>query len=93
MAQSTGTRHDGEHAGERSVEQVEAELAAARARLAGTVDDLAEAVSPQELAKRQGEKVKEFFVGPEGVRVDRVAKVAGTLFGLATLRAFVRRRS
>ena len=98
MTQSTGTGHptaasNGHAAAARWVEQVEADLAAARARLAGTVDDLAEAVSPQELARRQGEKVKEFFVGPDGVRVDRVAKIAGAVVGLVTLRAFVRRRS
>src|SRR5688572_15500979 len=59
MTQSTGTGRstaasNGHETAARSVAQVEADLAAARARLAGTVDDLAEAVSPQELAKRQG---------------------------------------
>jgi hypothetical protein len=91
MSHAADTHRDG--ARERSVAEVEAELAAARNRLAGTVDDLAEAVSPQELARRQGEKVKDFFVGPEGVRVDRVAKVAGAVLSLAMLRSLVRRRS
>ena len=79
--------------GDRSIDQVEAELAAARRRLAHTVDDLAEAVSPQEVAKRQVDKVKSAFVGPDGsVRTDRVAKVAGAVVGLLTLRTVVRRR-
>lgn len=79
---------------DRSIDQVEAELAAARRRLAHTVDDLAEAVSPQVVAKRQVDKVKSVFVTPEGsVRTDRVAKVAGAVVGLLTLRTVVRRRS
>jgi len=78
----------------RSVEQVEAELAAARLRLAHTVDDLADAVSPQVIARRQADKVKGFFVQPDGsVRTDRVAKIAGAVVGLLTLRTVVRHRS
>ena len=79
---------------ERSLDQVEAELAAARRRLAGTVDDLAGAVSPQELVRRQGERVKGFFVGPDGSpRTERIAKVAGAVVALVSLRAVVRHRS
>ena len=79
---------------DRSLSQVEAELAAARLRLASTVDDLAEAVSPQEVARRQAEKVKGFFVEPDGaLRKDRIAKVGGAIVGLLTLRTVVRRRS
>ena len=78
----------------RSLDQVEADLAAARLRLANTVDDLAEAVSPQELARRQAEKVRGFFVEPDGaVRTERVAKVAAVVVGVLTLRGVVRRRS
>ena len=79
---------------ERSLDQVEADLAAARIRLAGTVDDLAEAVSPQELARRQAERVKAVFVAPDGSpRVDRIAKTAAVVVGLIVLRALVRSRS
>ena len=79
---------------ERSLDQVEADLAAARIRLAGTVDDLAGAVSPQELARRQAEKVKAVFVEPDGSpRVDRIAQAAAVVVGLIVLRALVRSRS
>jgi hypothetical protein len=79
---------------ERSVEQVEAELAAARIRLAGTVDELADAMSPQEIARRQVDRVKSFFLEPDGsLRADRLAKAAGAVAGLATLRSVVRRHS
>ena len=78
----------------RSLDQVEAELAATRVRLANTVDDLAEAVSPQELARRQAEKAKALFVEPDGtVRTERVAKVVGVVVGLLALRGVVRHRS
>ena len=93
MAHPTGSAAHADGA-DRSIDQVEAELAAARRRLATTVDDLAEAVSPQEVAKRQADKVKSAFVDADGkVRVDRVAKVAGAVIGLITLRTVVRRRS
>lgn len=81
------------HGGPRSLQSLEAELAAARVRLASTVDELAEAVSPQVVARRQADKVRDWFVGPEGVRRDRVAKVAGAVAGLLALRAVVRKRS
>lgn len=93
MAHPEGSAAHAE-AGDRSIDQVEAELAAARRRLAHTVDDLAEAVSPQEVARRQVDKVKSAFVGPDGdLRKDRIAKVAGAVAGLLTLRTVVRRRS
>lgn len=81
------------HDGPRSLQAVEAELAAARVRLASTVDELAEAVSPQVLARRQADKVRDWFIGPDGVRRDRVAKVAGVVAGLIALRTVVRKRS
>ena len=37
----------------KSVEQIEAEIAAARDRLAGTVDELHTRTAPQEIARRQ----------------------------------------
>lgn len=43
---------------ERSVKEIEADLAANRDRLARTVDELAVRVSPQEIKRRQTEKVK-----------------------------------
>lgn len=79
---------------DRSLDEVEAELAAARLRLAGTVDELSDAVSPQQVARRQADRVRGYFVEPDGsLRSDRIAKVAGVVVGLLALRTVVRRRS
>ena len=80
--------------GERSLDDVEAELAAARLRLASTVDDLTVAVSPQEIARRQVDRARAWFYTPEGdLRRDRVVKVAGTAVALIAFRMLVRHRS
>ncbi|RNI21323.1 DUF3618 domain-containing protein [Flexivirga caeni] len=42
----------------RSAKEIEADLAATRERLAGTIDELAFRAQPKELAKRQMEDVK-----------------------------------
>ena len=48
-------------AASRSVDQIEADIAAARERLAGTVDELHTRTAPQEIARRQVESAKEKF--------------------------------
>ena len=78
-----------------SIEAIEAELAATRAHLASTVDELVTRTQPKELARRQAEDVRLRFIDatrtPEGdLRAERVsgvlAAVAVVLIGLGLLR-------
>ncbi|MDF2146234.1 DUF3618 domain-containing protein [Knoellia sp. p5-6-4] len=78
----------------RSVDQIEAEIVAARVRLAGTVDELQHRTSPKEVARRQVEGLKAKLVEatrtPDGqLRTERVAALAAAgvaLIGLGVLR-------
>lgn len=82
--------------GNRSPEQIAADLAETRERLAATVDSLVDRVRPAELASRAATGLKEIFVDPDnGVRTERVIKVgvavAGTVGTLILLRKLFRR--
>ena len=80
-----------EPAPEPTPEELEAQITAARERLAESVDSLA---NPLALAESGVAKVKEWFVDPEtGLRTDRVAKVAGAVVGFVLLRGIIRRGS
>jgi Protein of unknown function (DUF3618) len=76
-----------------SPDAIEAEIAATRVRLAGTIDELAVRAKPKEIARRQAESTKVWFIEathtPEGdLRVERIGAVAGgsaVLVGLAIL--------
>jgi hypothetical protein len=80
--------------------QIEADIEATRARLAGTVDELATRVQPKEIARRSAEDAKVKLQAAthteDGkLRTERVAAVgaaAAVLAGLASLRAVRRRR-
>ena len=81
----------------KSVEQIEAEIAAARDRLAGTVDELHTRTAPQEIARRQVASAKEKFTEatrtPTGeLRTERVAALAAAAVALIGLGAARRRR-
>ena len=81
----------------KSVEQIEAEIAAARDRLAGTVDELHTRTAPQEIARRQVASAKEKFTEatrtPSGeLRTERVAALAAAAVALLGLGAVRRRR-
>ena len=81
----------------KSVEQIEAEIAAARNRLAGTVDELHTRTAPQEIARRQVASAKEKFTEatrtPSGeLRTERVAALAAAAVALLGLGAVRRRR-
>jgi hypothetical protein len=77
-----------------SPEELEAQIIATRERLAGSVDELAEAANPVALAESGVQRVKDWFVDPAtGVRADRVAKVAAAAVGFLVLRGIVRRGS
>ena len=81
----------------KSVEQIEADIAAARNRLAGTVDELHTRTAPQEIARRQVASAKEKFTEatrtPSGeLRTERVAALAAAAVALLGLGAVRRRR-
>ncbi|WP_020574020.1 DUF3618 domain-containing protein [Actinopolymorpha alba] len=83
--------------GSRSADQIEAELAETRQRLAATVDALAERVQPKQLAARSVSKMKLAVLTPEGqLRTGRLvtvaAVVAGAVGALTLLRSLVRGR-
>ena len=81
--------------------QIEAEIEATRARLAGTVDELATRVQPKEIARRSAEDAKvklhaATHTDDGSLRTERVAAVgaaAALLAALAAVRALRRRRS
>jgi hypothetical protein len=80
--------------------QIEADIEATRARLAGTVDELATRVQPKEIARRSAEDAKAKLQSAThtedgALRTERVAAAGGAvalLIGLVGLRAVRRRR-
>ena len=71
----------------RSADEIEAQIAATRERLASTIDSLAVKVQPENLAKGAIDKVKGIFVKDDGgVRIERVAAVAVAVVGLVVVR-------
>ncbi|KRF24323.1 DUF3618 domain-containing protein [Phycicoccus sp. Soil803] len=81
----------------RSVDQIEADIAAARERLAGTVDELHTRTAPQEIARRQVESVKAKFTEATrtesgDLRTERIAALAAAAVALIGLGAIRRRR-
>lgn len=79
---------------ERSIQDIEKELAQTRERLAATVDELAFRATPQQIAKRQKESARAAFASatqrPDGsLRVEVVAGLVAVavLFVAAGLRA------
>jgi hypothetical protein len=81
----------------RSVDQIEADIAAARDRLADTVDELHTRTAPQEIARRQVESVKTKFTEATRtesgeLRTERVAALAAAAVALIGLGVIRRRR-
>ena len=78
----------------KSVDEIEAEIRAARTRLAGTVDELHTRTAPAELARRQVASLKQRFTEATRtesgeLRTERIAALAAAavaLIGLAVLR-------
>lgn len=76
---------------------IEAEIEATRARLAGTVDELAVRVHPKELVRRGSEvakaKARAAVTTAQGqLRVERVAAAAGAALSLLVFAVWRRRR-
>jgi hypothetical protein len=75
----------------KETEKLAAEIDATRDRVVNNLDSLLDRTSPEHVAKVQLERVKNFYLDEHGgVRVDRAAKTAGVVFGLALLRKLFR---
>ena len=80
-----------------SVDAIEAEITAARTRLAGTVDELHARTAPKEIARRQVEALKTKFTEatrtPDGdLRIERIAAVVAAAVALIGVAAWRHRR-
>jgi hypothetical protein len=70
----------------RSPAEIEAEIERTRARLAGTVDAIADRVAPKNVARRFVEAAKAQVIEPDGsLRTTRVAALAGGVLVLVGL--------
>jgi hypothetical protein len=81
----------------KSVDQIEAEIAAARDRLAGTVDELHTRTAPKEIVRRQAESAKAKFTEATrtedgDLRTERIAALAAAAVALLGIGALRRRR-
>ncbi|HWG28819.1 DUF3618 domain-containing protein [Actinospica sp.] len=86
---------DGQAADHRSPAEIEADIAAARDRLAGTLDELGERLSPRGVLRQANGQARGAFVAEDGsVRKDRAAIAVGALVavvgGLVAARRFRR---
>jgi len=76
----------------RTPAQIEADIERARARLAGTVDEIVERVKPANVANRLFDAAKAQVVEPDGsLRQDRVAVIGGAVVLVAVLVVWRRR--
>jgi hypothetical protein len=74
----------------KSVDEIEAEITAARTRLAGTVDELHTRTAPKEIARRQVESIKTRFTEAThtdsgDLRTERIAALAAAGVALVAL--------
>lgn len=81
----------------KSVDEIEAEIAAARDRLAGTVDELHTRTAPKEIVRRQAEAAKAKFTEATrtengDLRTERIAALAAAAVALLGIGALRRRR-
>jgi Protein of unknown function (DUF3618) len=67
----------------RTADEIAAEIAETRNRLAGTIDHLVYRVQPKTIVERKIRSTKASFVNPDGsLRKDKVLKVAGIAVGV-----------
>lgn len=66
----------------RSVAQIQSDMDATRQRLVSTLDELKVATNPKNLARKQVEKVRDYYIDEYGaVRPERVVKTAAIAVG------------
>ncbi|TWD82411.1 uncharacterized protein DUF3618 [Kribbella amoyensis] len=76
----------------RTAEQIEADIAATRARLASTVDELVDRAHPKNVAKRQVEQAKSQVFDETGqLRTQKLAAIGGAVVGVVTVLLLIRR--
>ncbi|TCC36023.1 DUF3618 domain-containing protein [Kribbella speibonae] len=76
----------------RTAEQIEADIAATRARLASTVDELVDRANPKNVALRQVEQAKSQVFDEQGqLRTQKIVAVAGTVVGVVGVLLVIRR--
>ncbi|MGW5188327.1 DUF3618 domain-containing protein [Kribbella sp. NPDC004138] len=76
----------------RTAEQIEADIAATRARLASTVDELVDRASPKNLALRQVEQAKSQVFDEQGqLRTQKILAVVGAVAGVVGVLLVIRR--
>ena len=67
----------------RTADEIAAEIAETRNRLAGTIDQLVYRVQPKTIVERQVRSIKASFRNPDGsLRKDKVLKAAGIAVGV-----------
>ncbi len=67
----------------RTPDEISAEIAETRNRLAGTIDQLVYRVKPKTIAQRQLETTKASFANADGsLRTDKILKVVGVAVGV-----------
>jgi hypothetical protein len=81
-----------------SIAQLQAEIEAARGRLADTVDELAYRAQPQEIMRRQTESARASFVAATrdetgALRTERIAAVLGAVAVVLVAIGLLRRRN
>ena len=95
MSDVTGSANDtsNEKKPAPTVEELQAEITAAREDLVASIGELKAQAQPKALAERAGNNVKGFFTDEYGgIRPDRVAIVAAVVVGFVVLRTIRRRR-
>jgi anti-sigma factor RsiW len=76
----------------RTAEQIEADIAATRARLASTVDELVDRANPRNVARREVEKAKAQVFDERGqLRTQKIVAVGGAAVGVIGLLLLIRR--
>ena len=76
----------------RTAEQIEADIAATRARLASTVDELVDRANPKNVALRQVEQAKSQVFDEQGqLRTQKIVAVVGAVAGVVGVLLVIRR--
>lgn len=76
----------------RNTEQIEADIAATRARLASTVDELVDRAHPKNVAKRQVEQARAQVFDESGrLRTQKLVAVGGAVVGVVGMLLMIRR--